>query len=102
MRSPHTYDGLSAENSSVVLPRWMADAELRASFSGVWPKLLDVPEEDYLRGILGRDAYSDSIRRPDLERYPGAVLYPLAGSTAVGVTPGGVTIGIGAGTASFP
>jgi len=33
---------------------------------------------------------------------PGRELYPSAGSTAVGVTPGGVTIGIGAGTTSFP
>jgi hypothetical protein len=49
----------------------------------------------------GRDAHSDSIRRPDLDA-TGAGVVPPAGSTAVGVTPGGVTIGIGAGTASFP
>ena len=80
----------------------MADAELRASFSGVWPELLDALGEDFCGESEGETfTPTRSIGRTS-SATPGRGLYPLAGSTAVGVTPGGVTIGIGAGTASFP
>ena len=53
----------------------------------------------------GRGAHSYSMTRSvgrTSSATPGAGVVPPAGSTAVGVTPGDVTIGIGAGTASFP